>query len=90
MQIKNDCSFIFPNEKLIVYGEKLSSCLLYFYYNSEIQSAEDICIYASTHDLSVIFVPSFSIKGLHEYLRILRLTLKYSVLGSYREFTKMV
>ena len=89
MKTQNKCSFKFPNGTLFVYGTDLSRYLPYFYYNPEIKSAEDICNYASTHKLSVLFIPDFNIKGFSEFLRVKRLMKKYSVSGSRKELLKM-
>ena len=84
--MKNAYGFRLPNSLLVVYGHNMSACKPYI--ENAIDSVEDICKYCREHDLHILCKPILSIAGLLEYLRVRRLTGKYSVNGSWSDFSK--
>lgn len=74
-------AFQLPNGILILYGENLTSCIPYI--DNCVDSAEDICEYCSDHGISLEY-RTWTVKGIIEYLRIVRVGRKYGIRVKFR------
>ena len=84
--MKNIYGYRLPHGTLILYGHNMKSCIPYI--DNAIDSVEDICKYCSRHNLHILYQMNHSFVGLIEYLRVYRLTKKYSVRGSWDEIPR--
>lgn len=80
-------AFIIPVRisNLYLYGKNISSCIPYLKtaVNDTFKSVEDICKYCSYRGIKIYYWPELhSFKGFCEFIRIRRLTNKYSVSGT--------
>ena len=72
-----------PHSILILYGENIGKCIPYI--DNAVDSVEDVCKYCSTHDLRILHRRNHSFIGMIEFLRVYRLTKKYSVRGIWKD-----
>jgi hypothetical protein len=84
--MKNVYGYHLPNGDLLIYGDNLETCIPYI--DNVVDSVEDICEYCSQHNLRILHKTHFSIRGLIEYIRVSRLTKKYSVRGTWKEMNE--
>lgn len=75
-----------PHSLLILYGNNMNACRPYI--DNAVNSVEDVCQYCSVHNLRILHKIPYSPNGFVEYIRVYRLTKKYSVRGSWKEISQ--
>lgn len=76
---------------LYLYGENMQVCMPYLRQRTFWNSIEDICEYCKVHNFKMYYDQNRKTKGwLLDYLRIMRLIIKYSVFSSGKTFSKFI
>ena len=82
--LKNIYSFELDNGRIYLYGDNVDSCTPYI--DGIVNSVEDICIYCKAHKIKTYYKPNGkTLADIVFYLRILRLSIKYKVHGSWKD-----